>query len=267
MHSANIWSGIYKCYVLQDNTDDDERSPLDEMKELQGYPWKDFHGGRSAHKSKKDSRGRTSEPYVPEKQTHGSEPSSEPVRKSKRVPKRRMLDGAFDDADEDAEIRYLERLKTAKSSVDYGSEFGGNGEDKSKKQKASKISKRKMAGGEYDDVDVEEYGLSRTSKDGKKKSRPGRGSEDTDYIDEDEDEIGSDVGFEARRKNQRREYVDTLMDGKREISLTMRQRALQSGKDVSAGSNASLIEFPNGLPPAAPRSKTSMTYFCLSNLL
>ncbi|KAJ8619407.1 hypothetical protein MRB53_027936 [Persea americana] len=250
-HSSDVSRQCQKP-VLQDSSDK-ERSPPDEMRDLQGAPWKDFPGGKATHKSKKDSRGRISEGSMPEK--HGYEPSSEPVRKSKRVPKRRMLDGAFDDAGKDDEIRYLERLKTAKSSADYGSEFGDNGEERNKIQKTSKISRRKMPGGEHDDVDVAEYGLSRTSKDGKKKSRLGRGSEDTDYIEEDEDEIGSDGGFEAKRKNQRREFVDTIMDGKKEISLTMRQRALQSGKDVSSGSNASLIEFPNGLPPAPPRKQ------------
>ncbi|XXG79102.1 hypothetical protein AAC387_Pa09g0248 [Persea americana] len=248
-HSLDVSRQRQKL-VLQDSSDK-ERSPPDEMRDLQGAPWKDFPGGRATHKSKKDSRGRISEESMPEK--HGYEPSSEPVRKSKRVPKRRMLDGAFDDADKDDEIRYLERLKTAKSSVDYGSEFGDNGEERNKKQKTLKISRRRMPGGEHDDVNVAEYGLSRASKDGKKKSRLGRGSEDTDYNEEDEDEIGSDGGFEAKRKNQRREFVDTIMNGKKEISLTMRQRALQSGKDVSSGSNASLIEFPNGLPPAPPR--------------
>ena len=43
-------------------------------------------------------------------------------------------------------------------------------------------------------------------------------------------------------------------NSKREMTLTTRQRALQSSKDASA-SGANLIEFPNGLPPAPPRSE------------
>lgn len=80
---------------------------------------------------------------MPEKKNHGSEPPSEKVCKNKRIWKRCKLDGAFDEADEDDEIRHLEKLKTAKSSVDYGSEFGVNGEEENKKQKTSEVSKRK----------------------------------------------------------------------------------------------------------------------------
>ncbi|RWR95610.1 INO80 complex subunit B-like protein conserved region [Cinnamomum micranthum f. kanehirae] len=241
--------------ILQDDSDDDH-SPPDPMNDLHGIPWKDFQGGRSTLKLKEDSRGRMSEANFPDKQSHGSGPSSEPVRKSKRVPKRRVLDGEFDNADEDDEIRYLERLKTTKAGVDYGNEFGENGED-NKKQKSSKVSKRKLTGSEYDDDDdVEEYGSSRISKEGKKKLRLEREYEDGDYTEEDdEDELGLDVGFEAKRKKQKKEFVDSLMDGRKEIPLTMRQRALQSAKDVSAGANASPIEFPNGLPPAPPRKQ------------
>lgn len=227
------------------------------MNDLQGIPRKDFHGGRSTHNLKEDSRYRMSEANLPDKQSHGSGPSSEPVRKSKRVPKRRVLDEAFDDANEDDEIRYLERLKATKAGVDYGNEFGDNGEENTKK-KSSKASKRKLSRNEYDDDNVGEYecGSSRTSKDGKKKSRLKMKSEDADYTEEDdEDELGSDVGFGANRKKQWKESVDSLMDCKKEIPLTMRQRALHSAKDVSAGPNESLIEFPNGLPPAPPRSK------------
>lgn len=64
-----------------------------------------------------------------------------------------------------------------------------------------------------------------------------------------------------KKKKQRKESVDVLMDSKREMTLTTRQRALQSSKDASA-SSSSLIEFPNGLPPAPPRSEhLSVLYF------
>ncbi|XP_077218573.1 uncharacterized protein LOC143852837 [Tasmannia lanceolata] len=213
--------------ILQDNSDDDH-SPPGQGNGLQGIPWKDFSRGSLTLTSKVDSRGKISEENISLKQTDkfNNIHSSEPVRKSKRVPKRRVLDGADDDADD--EIRYLERLKT------------------------SKASKSRVDDGEYDDV---EYGSSRLFKEGKNKSRSERESEDTDYIEEEEEEPGLDVGPEAKRKKQRKESLDSLADSKNELSLTTRQRALKSGKDVSAGANASLIEFPNGLPPAPPRKQ------------
>lgn len=45
------------------------------------------------------------------------------------------------------------------------------------------------------------------------------------------------------------------MESKREITLTTRQRALQSSKDASSAPGSSLIEFPNGLPPAPSRKQ------------
>jgi INO80 complex subunit B len=100
---------------------------------------------------------------------------------------------------------------------------------------------------------MENAASSRSGKDGKKRSRSDRMLEDTDY--EDEDESGSDGELDdKKKKKQRKESVDVLMDSKREMTLTTRQRALQSGKDASA-TNSSLIEFPNGLPPAPPRSE------------
>lgn len=201
--------------VLRDNMNTDNPA--------QGICWEDFQAGTITHKSEADSSGRISEENVPEKLSHGSIPSFEPVRKSKRVPKRRVLDGAFD---EDDEIRYLKRLKTAKASLDVRSVAVGAGN-----------------------------GLSRTSKDGKKNAIVDRESEDTDYIGEEENELGSDMEILVGRKKKRTESVDSLMDCKREITLTTRQRALQSGKDEAAGVNTSYIEFPNGLPPAPSKKQ------------
>ncbi|XP_077217551.1 uncharacterized protein LOC143851907 [Tasmannia lanceolata] len=202
--------------ILQDNSDDGH-SPPGQANGLQGIPWKDFSGRSFTLMRKED---------LSLKQTDESNSiPSEPVRKSRRVPKRRVLDRVSDDVDDaDDEIRYLERVK------------------------ASKTSRSRVDGGEYD----EEYGSSRSFV-GKKKLRLERESEDDNYIKE--DEPGLDGGPESKRKKQRKESLDSLADGKKELSLTTRQRALQSGKDGSAGTNASLIEFPNGLPPAPPRKQ------------
>ncbi|XP_042517871.1 nucleolar protein dao-5-like [Macadamia integrifolia] len=235
--------------ILQDNSDDDNSPPPPEKSSgLQGIPWKDFsRSGFSLGKRDDSSKGKMSE----DSGRHTDK--SEPVRKSKRVPKRRVLDDAFDEDAEDEEIRYLERLKTSKSTADYGAEYEDDEDEGSRKHKRIlKVSNSKVFNGEYDE-DVEEYGSSRSGKDGKKKSRLDRVSEDTDYVDE--EEPASDGEPEAKRKKLRKESVDTLMESKKETSLTTRQRAMQSGKDVTSGTGASLIEFPNGLPPAPPRKQ------------
>ncbi|XP_043725246.1 nucleolin 1-like isoform X2 [Telopea speciosissima] len=233
--------------ILPDNSDDDNSPPPEKASGLQGVSWTNFsRDGFSLGKREDSSKGKMYENSG--KQTG----KSEPVRKSKRVPKRRVLDDAFDGSD-DEEIHYLERLKTSKSAPGYGAEYEDDDDEGSKKQRRIlKVSKSRIVDGEYDE-DMEEYGSSRSGKDGKKKSRSNRMSEDTDYFEE--DEPASDGEPEAKRKKPRKESVDTLMESKKEISLTTRQRALQSGTDVSSGTGASLIEFPNGLPPAPPRKQ------------
>ncbi|KAL1350911.1 hypothetical protein HN51_014883 [Arachis hypogaea] len=214
----------------QQNNSDDNHSPSEKRGGLQGLRWKGSSRGCISLGKEESLMGRTSG-----KNTSGQKrDKSEPVRKSKRVPKRRVLDGEFgDDDDEDDEIRYLEKLKTSKVSAVYRDE-----EELSKKhRKLSSVS------------NLENAASSRSGRDGKKRSR----FEDTDY--EAEEESGSDGELEDKKKRkQRKESVDVLMDGKKEMTLTTRQRALQSSKDASA-SGASLIEFPNGLPPAPPRKQ------------
>lgn len=181
---------------------------------------------------------------ISERSTSGKQgDKSEPVRKSKRVPKRRLLDEAFDE-DEDDEIRYLEKLKTTKVIAGHKDDE----EESGKKQR--RVSKIRTIDGKIDEN-------SGSGKDGKKKSRSDRVSEDTDYEEEQEDEevIFDGELEESKRKKPRKESVDSLMESKREVTLTTRQRALQSSKDASSAPGASLIEFPNGLPPAPSRSE------------
>ncbi|PIA57583.1 hypothetical protein AQUCO_00600357v1 [Aquilegia coerulea] len=235
--------------ILQDNSDDDQSPPPGEASGSQGVPLKDFSRGSISIGKKTDSlRAKTPEESVSGKQTD----KFEPTRKSKRVPKPRFLDGTFGDGDQDDEIRYLERFKTPKSSADHGAndeddEYeGGN-----KHRRISSVSKSRLVDSGYDDELG--FGSSRSGRDGKKKPRSEKISEDTDYMGE--EDLVSDVESEIKRKKQKKESLDTLMEGKKEMSLTTRQRALQSGKDTTTGSGGSLIEFPNGLPPAPPRKQ------------
>lgn len=160
---------------------------------------------------------------------------SDPTRKSKRVPKRRVSEW-FDEDDNDDEIRYLEKLKTSKISGYKDFE-----EELTKKRSLSRVSK----------VYEKDENVGRSRKDGRKKSE--QGSEDTAYEVE---ELLSDGEPEGKKKQkQRKESSDSSIDTMRgEMTLTTRQRALLSSKDSSA-SSVSQIEFPNGLPPAPPRKQ------------
>lgn len=210
---------------------DDNHSLLDKRRGLQGIPWKDFSRGGFTLGKEESLMGTLSG-----KSTSGRQGDKlESVRKSKRVPKRRVLDGEFDE-EEDDEIRYLEKLKTSKVNTGYKEDD----EESSKKH-------RKLCRVSF----VENVGSSRSGKDGKR-SRSDRVSEDIEY--EEDEESGSDGELEGKKKKkQRKESVDSLMDNKREMTLTTRQRALQSSKDSAPGT--SVIEFPNGLPPAPPRKQ------------
>lgn len=103
------------------------------------------------------------------------------VRKSRRVPKIRVLDVGYSDEEEkDAEIRYLERLNASKimsMNINWSSEVGTYGSGQAMSQKAY---------------------------------------EDEDYLGE--DEPSSDDGPEVERKTLRKESIDLLM-GKSNESL------------------------------------------------
>lgn len=200
---------------------------------MQGIPWKDFSKGGFSFGKEDSSMGKVSGRNGSGKQGD----KSEPVRKSKRVPKKRLMDGEFDD-NEDDELRYLEKLKSSRIGGGYREDDEGSSK---KPRKLASVS------------DIERLGAFKGSKDGKKKPRADRISDDTEY--EEEDETGSDGELQGRKKKrQKKESVDTLMDNNRkEMTLTTRQRALQSSKDASVAAGS--IEYPHGLPPAPPRSE------------
>lgn len=210
---------------------------------MQGDYWNDSAGSSFAHGMKEN-----------EDKNHNVPPSSEPVRKSKRVPKKRVLDCEFDD-EEDDEIRYLEKLRTSKIVLDSSIEFEDTGEDSVKKRKLSKIPKSRNMPYEVD----EDFIVSRSSRDGRRKSKSGRETNDNEYAEE-EEPPSSDGGPDARRKKQK---PDSPVEARTE-PLTTRQRALQSGK---GGNGGSFIEFPNGLPPPPSRSKKPYLMLCGSLLI
>ncbi|XP_031266494.1 uncharacterized protein LOC116124871 [Pistacia vera] len=229
--------------VFQENSDENRSISSDNGDSLQGYAFKDFsNSGVREYGSKSKTAYRS----ISAKETE----KYEPVRKSKRVAKRRSIDGDLDDGNDDEEIRYLEKVKKSKISTNYGAEYEDDEEGGSRKQrKISRVLERNVD--VLYDSNVDDYGSLKSGKVGKK-LRSGRVSEDTDYV---EDEVLSDVEPVINKKKARKEFVDLLGDSKKEMTITTRQRALQTGKDVSSSSGASLIEFPEGLPPAPPRKQ------------
>ncbi|PON48203.1 INO80 complex, subunit Ies [Parasponia andersonii] len=208
---------------------------------LQGRPWKDSRNVFNAGKA--SSVGPDEDIYEKEMEKY------KPIRKSKRVSRRHFIDEALDDGEENnLEIQYLEKLRT---STGASAEYTDDEERESRKQRRiSKVLKR-SSDRQYD-VDMGDYGSSRLRKE-TKKSRSGRVSDDTDYIEE-EESISDDEPNSKRRK-PRKEFVDLVVDNKKEMTMTTRQRALQTGKDVTSSLDVTLIEFPNGLPPAPPRKQ------------
>lgn len=228
--------------LIEENLDDNRSFTSGKGSGLRGVPWKDFSRSGLNVRKTDGLRGEN----LSSKQTD----QYEPVRKSKRVPKKRLLDGVLDDGGEDDdEIRYLEKVKTLKISTDYGAEFEDEEGGSRKQRKISRVLKRNVDG--LYDVDAGDHGSTRFGKEGKK-SKSGRVSEDTDYVEE--EELGSDGDPTSKNKKPRKELADLSVDSKKEMTVTTRQRALQTGKDAPSGF-PSLIEFPNGLPPAPPKKQ------------
>ncbi|URE02783.1 PAPA-1-like conserved region [Musa troglodytarum] len=215
----------------------DGYSPIEKGNNFQGDSWMDSSVLNFLHGTKEDFSNKAVQAGLSGKK---AEPSSEPTRKSKRVPKRRV----FDDVEGDYDIRHTEKLRASKVAADHVAELDESGENGFKRSSISKVSRNRNAAYEVDD----EYVLSRSSKEKRKKLRQGRESYDVDYVEE--EELGSDVAPDAKRKKQNA-TLELAADVRTEC-LTTRQRALQSGK---AGNGESLIEFPNGLPPAPSRKQ------------
>ncbi|XP_010090600.2 uncharacterized protein LOC21384500, partial [Morus notabilis] len=206
---------------------------------LQGNAWKDSKKG--FNEGKASSLG-------PDENLFSEEMKYEPIRKSKRISRKRLIDEALDNEDNDnVEIWYLEKLKTSRFASDYSAEYQKDKERENKKQR--KISKVLKWNSEHEN-DLE-YGSSRSGKQ-IKKSRSERVLDDTDYVEEDSI---SDDEPSSKKKKSMKEFVDSMVDHKKEMTVTTRQRALQIGKDVSSSLGANIIEYPNGLPPAPPRKQ------------
>ncbi|KAG6726300.1 hypothetical protein I3843_02G062500 [Carya illinoinensis] len=212
--------------LLQDNIDGNHVGKGNGLKVKR----KDFSQIHCNYRKEFTSRGMTS----------GGSPSIyEPVRKSKRVPKRRVLDLAIEgNDDEDEELRYLGRLNASQISEDYEDE------------KCSQI-----ADAMYGD-NVEYYGSPRSGTDGRQQLRSENSYEDNEYKEE-EKRATSDVELECPGKKLKRGSLDLLFQG-RNVSIPItRNRALQSGEDVLSGSGVCHTDLSNCAPSRTKKDKLS----------
>lgn len=235
---------------MQENSDESRSFGSDYGDSFQGLSWKD-----PPRSGSRPDGSRNRAPY--ETMTTKQPVSNEPVRKSKRVLKRRSIGEVMDDGsdDNDEEVRYLEKVRKSRVNTNFVVEDEDDDGGSRKQVKISSVLKRNVE--DLYDVNAGDY-RSTSSRKENKKSRPGRVSEDVDYLEE--EEPVSDGEPEINKKKPRRESIDVMGDSKKEMTVTTRRRALQAGKDVSSSAGASLIEFPNGLPPVPPRSKYKLIY-------
>ncbi|XP_047316645.1 uncharacterized protein LOC124920245 isoform X2 [Impatiens glandulifera] len=186
----------------------------------------DLQGNNLKNNISKNSSGRAKDDYSNRKmhvKNASGDHHSEPVRKSKRVPKRRVLDGSFDEDDEDDEIRYLEKLKYSKAAA-AAAALAKKDLDEDSSRKFERISR--VYKNDYEEEEGEEDVVSDCENEGGKKWK--------------------------KQKKEQTEF--SMSESKKEPALTTRQRALLCGKEAPSMSGAS-IEFPNGLPPASSSRK------------
>uniref|UniRef100_A0A0D9Y0D1 INO80 complex subunit B-like conserved region domain-containing protein n=1 Tax=Leersia perrieri TaxID=77586 RepID=A0A0D9Y0D1_9ORYZ len=165
------------------------------------------------------------------------EPSSDHVRKSRRLAKKPIMDSGLD---EEYDTNILDDLESSDGMEVYIREPTKKAGSSSKKN-ATKKAKSRSTVYEIDN----DFVTSRSNRDGKKKSR-----ESTDVGNTEEEEPTSDSELDARNRKQK--AVTESPANVRSEPLTTRRRALQSWMD---GSSNSAIEFPDGLPTAPSRSK------------
>lgn len=186
-------------------------------------------------------------------ETSGVDIQEEPVKhgssKSKSMTKKYLADEAYDEDEDDDEIRYLQKLKTSRiASLDYTVY-----EDETRVKKLRKISRVMDRNIDNYYLGTEDYDSSRPVTESKKS----RAYEDTDYR-EDEESV-SDGEIEQRNKKQRKVPID-VSEYSKESLITTRRRAILTSRDISPASGPASIQFPDGLPPVPPRSENCLMF-------
>ncbi|KAL3349791.1 hypothetical protein AABB24_022721 [Solanum stoloniferum] len=214
---------------------------------LRGIPWKDF-AKTGFGVGKVDSlTDQLPGQIAPLKQLG----KYEAAHKSKSLLKRHLSGETFDDEDtedDDDEIRYLEKLRSSNYSAGYSACYEDDDEVGCRKER--KISSVLSQNSNVYGADLSDYNSLKAVK-GIKKSKSERASQDSDY----EEAVVSDTELVPKKKKQLKELADISVVERRKMAVTTRQRALQTGADISCSAGLSAIEFPHGLPPAPPKKQ------------
>lgn len=193
---------------------------------LRGIPWKDF-GKTGVSIGRVDSSTDQLPGQISPLKQFGK---YEVAHKSNSLLKRHLSGETFDDEDteddDDDEIRYLEKLRSSKYSAGFSA--GSEDDDEVGCRKQRKISRLLSQSSSVHGADLSEV---------IKKSKSETASQDTDY----EEAVDSGTEIVPKKKKQ--------------LAVTTRQRAIQTGKNISCGAGSSAIEFPLGLPPAPPKKQ------------
>ncbi|KAM7273687.1 hypothetical protein ACFE04_028351 [Oxalis oulophora] len=232
--SSRLSDSLRPWQKFTDNSDDNPSSASDKGGSLYGLERRDFYKNSIPIAKLDPSMGR-----MPHKSISlNNMEKHEPVHKRNPASNRRSSSRAIDDgSDDDDEIRYLEKAKTLKVRKSYGPNFDDDVEVGNRKQRQlSKVLDRNIDSGHVGD-----YGSLRSSRQSKR-LRSGTIVDDNDYLAE-EEPVSDDEPKISRRKEVKRESVN--LQAEKVTTITTRQRALQTV--------ASVVEFPNGLPPAPPR--------------
>ncbi|KAL5541959.1 hypothetical protein UlMin_009669 [Ulmus minor] len=232
IHSNSVADKSSSCFtdftsqeksLLQHGIDGNHSFSIDRRKGFE-VKWKNISRVDSSSRKEHSSRG---------KFEGSASLNYESVRKSKRIPKRRVLDVGFDD-DEDEEIRYLGKLNAAKNPCD-------------REDCGDHMSRSQVMDGLYDGA-VGDYGSTLLRKDSKKKSRAEKEDEDIDYLDE-EQPSDDEPGYTGKKLKKGSPSLYT--EGWKDSIPTTRNRA----KDNLDGSLANAIDFSSCLLPSRSRKK------------
>lgn len=251
--------------ILQEDSDNEDDFPVSvEIRELpkrkpQVNMWASI-AKMDIHPAKEDQKGDLVDEVTPGKQVKltNNVAANQPVRKSSRIPKKRVLDGAYN-MDDDAERALQNKSsRTTKKCVRNG-EYDEDEECETLQRRSSRIPKKRMLDVEYEeDVQVQQH------KRRRKRSKYQTDSEHLYYEDaeeaaawRDKDTGKTDVDLEGmkNRSEKEQEVGNSIVEDDKEVPLTARQRTMQSCKDAGSEVGANLIEFPGGLPQTTRRKR------------
>lgn len=247
--------------ILQENSDDEDDFPA--RVEIQESPKKELQFYTNASIAKMDTHHAKEITSGKQAEMTNNVVAGQPVRKSTRIPKKRILDGEHDEDDDGEEASQRKISRNTKKRVPVG-EYEEDEEGHETSQRRSlRMPKKRVVDAEYDEDDEEDE--MQQHKRRLKRSKYERDSEDL-YQEDDEEEAASadedaeiivDAELEGKKKRNRRkqEVGNSTFDDKKEAPLTARQRAMQSCKDVDSEVGANLIEFPEGLPQTSQRKR------------